>query len=516
MASNANAVPRGRKKNIFARMWGAICNYFRPIGHAMKYGDWATRLSFLISGFGYFFHGREQEIIKHEVVTDENGHSDIVTTSTHHYVTQWLRGLFYLIIEVLVVLAVIFWGVPNFPKLGLNNLAQCSYNEYWEYVCPDGATEGDVAFKILLLSIITIIILIAFLFIHLSSIRGVYKSQCDIAENKTIKSAKDDLHDLIDEKFYVTVLAIPVLGILTFTLVPTVIMIIIGFTNYGGLNDAGQQTDFSNFGWAGFKGWGELFGIGSNDFAIVFGQQLLWTLIWAFLATFTCFFGGLLLALLLNAKRTRFTKVWRTGFVITIAVPQFVSLMLIRYFLDDNGIVNGLLASWGIIDSQNPIKFLTDPFITKVTIIVINCWVGFPYLMLMISGILLNIPADLYESATIDGAGRVKMFWSITMPYIMQVCTPYLISSFVSNINNFNVIYLLTMNTPETNQSYINVSAKQSDLLITWLYNMISAGAEKKYYLASIVGIIMFVISTVFTLITFNLTTGGRKERRMG
>jgi arabinogalactan oligomer/maltooligosaccharide transport system permease protein len=287
-------------------------------------------------------------------------------------------------------------------------------------------------------------------------------------------------------------------------------MILIAFTNYGA-----SGIDAERFTWVGGSNWGNLIGFGGDGFAEVFFKQFLWTIIWAVLATFTCFFGGLLLALLLNSKRTRFVKVWRTGFVITVAVPQFVSLMLIRFFLGDNGIVNNLLMySWHVIDK--PIGFLTDPLITKFTIILVNCWVGFPYLMLMISGILMNIPADLYESARIDGAGKTKMFWSITMPYIMQVCTPYLISSFVSNINNFNVIYLLTMDYNPTEAAYTTVGAKESDLLITWLYNMIAGtNSDNQYYMASIVGIIMFTISTIFTLIAFTQSTKGDRERRM-
>lgn len=512
MAAKTEKQPKAERKNIFARMWGKIRDYFRPLGQALVHGDVWTRLSFLFSGLGYFFHGRDQEILKHEIVKNDDGTSDVVTTSTHQYVNQWLRGVFFLLLEALMITVLVVWGIPNFPKLGLNNLQFCYFDEFFDEICPPGG--ADNAFLIVLQSVLAIVIIVFWLFIHIASIKGVYRSQCDIAENKNIKSAKDDLHDLIDEHFYVTVLTIPVLGILAFTLVPTVMMILIAFTNYGGRVE-GQTIQIDNFSWVGFTNWGELFGIGNgSSFGIVFGQQLLWTLIWAVLATFTCFFGGLLLALLLNSKRTRLTKVWRTGFVLTIAVPQFVTLMLIRYFLDDNGIVNSLLMQWNLI--KEPIRFLTDPMTTKVTIILVNCWVGFPYLMLMISGILLNIPADLYESARIDGAGRVKMFWSITMPYIMQVCTPYLISSLVSNINNFNVIYLLTMGGASANQDYINVGARESDLLITWLYNMIAGGAEHKYYLASIVGIIMFVISTAFTLIAFTQTTKGNRERRLG
>ncbi|MBE6126874.1 MAG: sugar ABC transporter permease [Erysipelotrichaceae bacterium] len=477
---------RKKEKNIFRRFLGKIGDYFRSIGQALVHGDVWTKLSFLISGLGYFVHGHEQEFVRDEIVRGEDGHPDVITVKFRRYVNQWLRGLFYLALEAAAVLVLVFVGIPNFAKLGLNDIV----------------LDKDDSFLILLQSVVTILVLVLFLFLHLGAVRGVYQSELAVKEGRPIKSALQDLHDLIDDRFYVTVLALPIIGILAFTLIPTIMMILIAFTNYGA-----SGIGSSNFSWVGGANWGSLFGLGGGaEFAEVFGKQLLWTLLWAFFATFTCFFGGLLLALLLNSRRTRFTKVWRTGFVITIAVPQFVSLMLIRYFLGDYGIVNNLLVeTWHVIDK--PIGFLSDPLITKFTIILVNCWVGFPYLMLMISGILLNIPADLYESASIDGASRPRMFWSITMPYILQVCTPYLISSFVSNINNFNVIYLLTMDAEEHEMAYQAVNAKQSDLLITWLYNMISAGgATPRYYMASIIGIIMFTISTIFTLIAFNLS----------
>ena len=501
---------------FFARLGRGVVNYFKPLGPALVHGDVFTKLSFLVSGLGYFFHGREQEVIGHEVVNDENGHPDSVLVKSTRHVTQWLRGVFYLAIEALAGLALAFWGIPNFAKLGLTDLKKCYYDqETFEQICPEGGEDNS--FLILLFSVLTILILIAFFFIHLSSIKGVWKSECDIREGKPIKSAKDDIHGLLDEHFYATVLALPVLGILTFTLVPTVMMILIAFTNYGA-KTGGVTVGSDSFTWVGGANWGDLFSIGGSNgaaFLTVFGQQLLWTLLWSFFATITCFFGGLLLALLLNSKRTKFAKVWRTGFVLTIAVPQFVSLMLIRYFLADNGIVNNLLVhSWHWI--EKPIPFLSDPTTMKFTIIAVNCWVGFPYLMLMISGILMNIPADLYESASIDGASKPRMFFSITMPYILQVCTPYLISSFVANINNFNVIYLLTADYHTTDAAYTAMQAKESDLLITWLYNMIAGGAEQKYYMASIVGIIMFAISTAFTLITFTQATKGDRERRLG
>jgi arabinogalactan oligomer/maltooligosaccharide transport system permease protein len=125
----------------------------------------------------------------------------------------------------------------------------------------------------------------------------------------------------------------------------------------------------------------------------------------------------------------------------------------------------------------------------------------------------MNIPTDLYESAQIDGAGKSRMFWSITMPYILQVTSSYLISSFVGNINNFNVIYLLTAGYSTDNVIYGSVSAKETDLLVTWLFNMIQ-GNGYKYYMASVIGIMMFIISAIVTLLTFTQTTKGHREER--
>jgi arabinogalactan oligomer/maltooligosaccharide transport system permease protein len=146
-------------------------------------------------------------------------------------------------------------------------------------------------------------------------------------------------------------------------------------------------------------------------------------------------------------------------------------------------------------------------------VVIINMWVGFPYMMLITTGILMNIPTDLYESAMIDGAGKMRMFRSITMPYILQVTGPYLISSFVGNINNFNVIYLLTSGYSTSNVSFGTVGAKESDLLVTWLFNMCT-GFGYRYNMASVIGIIVFIISAIATLLAFTQTTKGHREER--
>jgi arabinogalactan oligomer/maltooligosaccharide transport system permease protein len=256
-------------------------------------------------------------------------------------------------------------------------------------------------------------------------------------------------------------------------------------------------------------------------FGYSFRRILVWTLVWAVVATFTTYIGGILLSLLINNEKTKLPKVWRTLFMVAIAVPQFVSLLLVRNFFANTGIVNticsnigltGFLKSIGLVHkSLNYIPFLTDPNWAKVTIIMINIWIGVPYLMLITTGVLMNIPVDLMESARIDGANKFQIFRKITMPYVLFVTGPYLVTQFVGNINNFNVIYLLTQDVYTTqNQALANSNAKEVDLLVTWLFRLTQD--YYNYKMASVIGILVFVICAVFTLIAFNYMIKGDKE----
>ena len=155
-------------------------------------------------------------------------------------------------------------------------------------------------------------------------------------------------------------------------------------------------------------------------------------------------------------------------------------------------------------------QFGLDITTTRICIIIVNMWIGVPYSMLICSGILMNIPADLYESAKIDGAGPVRCFFKITLPYMLFVTGPYLITQFIGNINNFNVIFLLSGGAPGDILKYTD-GAKGTDLLITWLYKL-SLGIDKDYKLASVIGILVFVISAVFSLLVYNKSSAVKKE----
>ena len=187
-------------------------------------------------------------------------------------------------------------------------------------------------------------------------------------------------------------------------------------------------------------------------------------------------------------------------FVITSAVPQFVTLLVMRLLLDNQGIINAMMGT--------SIRFLSDTGWARVSVIVVNMWIGIPYTMLSVSGILMNIPEDLYESARIDGANAVQQFTKITLPYISFVMTPYLISTFVGNINNFNVIFFLTGGAPVPVD--YSAGAGSTDLLVTWLYKL--TVNEQDYKLAAVIGIIVFVLCATCSLITFNMSKATKNE----
>jgi arabinogalactan oligomer/maltooligosaccharide transport system permease protein len=199
---------------------------------------------------------------------------------------------------------------------------------------------------------------------------------------------------------------------------------------------------------------------------------------------------------------------WRTLFIVAIAIPQFVTLLLMQKILDGDGILNKLL---GV-----NVLWLTDQryfaLLPRTMIILVNIWLGVPYTLLMCSGILMNIPTDYYEAAKIDGANPVTIFFAITLPYMLHVTAPYLITQFVGNINNFNVIWLLTGGGPVDNLHYGGGSQAQStDLLVTWLYRL-TTDQNPKYNVASVIGIVIFAISAVLSLITYNRTSAAKSE----
>ncbi|KMT31235.1 putative arabinogalactan oligomer transport system permease protein GanP [Melissococcus plutonius] len=306
------------------------------------------------------------------------------------------------------------------------------------------------------------------------------------------------MSSLLNENFYITLISLPFLGVLLFTVLPLVYMTSIAFTSY----DHNHLPSKNLFHCVGFSNFNEMI---HGDIAGTFFPIFIWTIVWAILATITTFFFGILLALLINTKGIKGKKVWRTIFVITMAVPQFVSLLIMANLFNNSGPINTLLQKWQWI--TQPIPFLTNGIMAKITIIIVNMWVGIPVTMLVTTSILTNLPKDQIEAAELDGATKVQIFKKITFPQILFVMFPSLIQQFIININNFNVIFLLTGGQPANSNYY---SAGETDLLVTWLYKLTVTVAD--YNLASVIGIIIFILSATFSLLAYTRSNSFKTE----
>lgn len=412
---------------------------------------------------------------------------------------QFGKGLLYLLSELAFFRFFFGFGwkyLSHFGTLGENTQLKVWNEELQIYQ----RVPGDNSMLILLFSVLTIAAAILFVYLWFLNLKSAGEL-CELdAQGKHIPSFREDLKSLLDSRFHTTLLAAPMISLVAFTVLPIVFMVLIAFTNF----DSAHQPPGELFTWTGMTNVTDIF-LGNQTKTHTFFGIFGWTIIWAILATFTNYILGMLLAILINHKLVKMKKVWRTLFVISIAIPQFVSLLLISRALEPMGAVNIALMKLGWISA--PLPFLTDKTLARICVVVINMWIGIPYTMLTFSGVLMNIPADLYESAELDGAGSFRRFTSITLPYMIFVTAPATITTFVGNINNFNVIYLLTGGGPFALDYY---QAGKTDLLVTWLYKL--TVDQHDYALASTIGIFIFMIVSTLSITVYNRTSAVKKE----
>ena len=470
---------KARKKPGVVRFFEGIAEFFTSTVKAFVEGDIFVKLSALLCGTSCFAR------------------------------KQYLKGFFICLIQAAIMLVFPTFFFPYMSKLSTLGTVQqkrvfnpeTMKNEFNDY---------DNSFLILLFGVLGVVLLITAVILWMRNLRNAREVELTAKSGKHVNTFRDDLNDALDRKFHRTLLTLPVLGVVVFTIVPLFILIAVAFTNY----DQQHMPPAALFTWVGLANFASLFGGQSLSmtFSYAFGKVLSWTLVWAFFATFTTFFGGVFLAMFINNKNTKCPRLWRTLFMITIAVPQFVTLLLVRNFFSDAGIFNTMMNNAGVTDllktigllgqGMDHIPFLTDQHWAKFMIIMINIWVGIPYQMLIATGVLMNIPSDILEASTIDGASPLQCFIHIKLPYLLSVQGPALVTDFVKNVNNFNVIYLLTQDVYKTkDQAMAASSAKEVDLLVTWLFRLTQE--QYNYKMAAVIGIMVFIICAIFTLVCF-------------
>lgn len=465
----------------------ALGKYFKDFGVAFAKGDIWVKLSAVLMGAGYFVR------------------------------KQVINGIIMCLVEAMFVVLCVGYAAPNLAKFG--TLGTVQFEQVFDpLTMTSTVNDYDNSFLILLNSIISLFLIFVFILFYISNMKAVYRLQLKKENGEHINTFREDVRAMFNEKFHITLLTLPAIGIIIMNILPILVLIAVAFTNY----DQQHMPPNALFTWVGWSNFKNLF---TSSVTVTFGYSfrkiLVWTLEWAVLATFTTYIGGILMAKFINDKRTKLPKLWRTLFIIAIAVPQFVTLLLVRSFFADSGIVNTFCTNIGLTDflknvglvpsNLSYIPFLTNPGWAKVMIVIINIWIGIPYQMLVATGVLMNIPEDQIESARIDGANPMQIFVKITMPYMLFVTGPSLITDFVKNINNFNVIYLLTQDVFVTSDQLLaNSNAKEIDLLVTWLFRL--TNEYYNYKMASVIGIIVFIICAAFTLVTFSRTIKGDKE----
>lgn len=438
--------------------------------NAVKKGGIETKLSMVLMGFGNIVHG------------------------------QMIKGLIYLAVEAAYVVFMVMAGahcIAMLPSLG-----SVEQQEVWNEAAQVYTyTKGDQSILILLYGVATILLTFLMVCAWRGTLKSAYKAECLAKEGRHVNNFREDLKSLLYENLQRLLMTPPMAFIALFTILPLIFMICMAFTNYSKIGE-----HLVLFDWVGLDNFKTLFD-SSSILGSTFWSVLGWTLVWAFFATFSNYIFGMIVSLLINRRGTRAKGFWRFCFVLSCAVPMFVSLLIMRTMLQPEGAINVLLRNLGIIAQDASLPFFTDPTWARVTVIIINIWVGVPYTLLQLTGVLQNIPEEFYEAARVDGANAVQIFFKITLPYMLYVTTPYLITTFTGNVNNFNVIYLLSGGDPVTD---VGATAGKTDLLVTWLYKLT---IDKQYYnIGAVIGILTFIILAIGALITYRNSKSYKEE----
>jgi arabinogalactan oligomer/maltooligosaccharide transport system permease protein len=254
--------------------------------------------------------------------------------------------------------------------------------------------------------------------------------------------------------------------------------------------------------------------VGFKNFETIFTDEQLraplfkvisWTFIFAFSTVLTTFVLGMAVALLFNHEKLKFKRAYRSIMILPYAFPAFLSVYVwVGLFNKENGFVNTVILGQTPGDEAN-FPWLTEEGPARLAVLLVNLWLGFPYMFLIVTGALQSIPAELTEAATIDGASPWQGFRFIKLPLLLVSIAPLLISSFAFNFNNFTIIYLLTKGGPN-DSGVTDYDVGGTDILITFVYKIAFSGTGQNYGLASAFSILIFLVVGTLSLISFRRT----------
>ncbi|MEQ6375446.1 ABC transporter permease subunit [Bacillaceae bacterium S4-13-56] len=397
------------------------------------------------------------------------------------YNRRFVKGLLFLVIEAAFIIT-----MYDFLNIGL-----------WGIVTLGTIPRVDHSIILLIQGIIAVLVLAFAIALYIFNVVDARKDAIKLAKGEKLPSLVQEMKNTYDKGFpYMLIL--PGFIMLVFVVIlPLLFMISLAFTNYNLYNSPPRNL----LDWVGFANFGKLLeaGIWKDTFFSVFT----WTVVWTVVATTLQIALGLFLALLVNDKRIKFKRTIRTVLILPWAVPAFVSILIFSaLFNGEFGAINReILGPLGMA-----VPWMLDPFWSKIALILIQTWLGFPFVFALFTGVLQSIPTDMYEAADVDGATRMQKFRNITFPFVLFSTAPLLIMQYAGNFNNFNIIYLFNEGGPAVRGQ----NAGGTDILISWVYKL--TFDTNNYNMAAAITIIMGLIVSIFAFFQFRRTASFKEE----
>ncbi len=392
------------------------------------------------------------------------------------YNKQWLKALIFFLTTAAFIL--VFFDLLN---MGL-----------WGIVTLGVETPRDNSVFLLAEGILSLIVLAFGIGLYYLNIRDAYANGKRRDNGLPIQHLKDNYHNLINQG-YPYLISGPALILLIFSVVfPILFSFALAFTNY----DLYHSPPANLFDWVGLQTFKQIFTV--NIWRRTFFDVLSWTVVWTLFASTLQITLGVFLAVLVNQKELHFKKLIRTIFVLPWAVPGFVTILVFAGMFNNSfgAINNDILAFFKI----SPVMWMTDATWTRVALIIIQGWLGFPYIFTVSTGVLQSIPDDLYEAANMDGATALQKFRNITLPVILTAMAPTLITQYTFNFNNFNIIYLFNGGGPAVAGS----TAGGTDILVSWIYKLTMQSSQ--YAIAAALTILLSVFVITIAMWQFRRT----------
>ncbi|GFP19267.1 arabinogalactan oligomer / maltooligosaccharide transport system permease protein [Candidatus Hakubella thermalkaliphila] len=408
------------------------------------------------------------------------------------YNRQFGKGILFAAVEILFIV----YMLP-FVSRGLWGLV--TLGEIPQRMEAGKILPGDHSIFLMIYGIMSVLLLLVFAAIYVMNYFDARRVGEQRDKGKPVKNIINSIATLYEKGFPYLVLTPAGIFLLFLTVLPLIFGMLIAFTNYSGPHNVPPRALVD---WVGFKIFMELFRL--PLLRETFFGVAAWTITWALAATFTTFFEGLIMAVLINRHGIKLKRFWRTIYILPWAMPGFISILIMRNMFNGHfGPINRYLEFIGL----PAVPWFAETEWARTTAIIVNLWLGFPYFMAMMSGVISGISKDLYEAADVEGASSRQQFWKITVPLVLYMTAPLLIMGFAFNFNNFNMIYLLTSGLP-SNASYF--FAGDTDIFLSWIYKLTLERSQ--FHLASAVSIIIFIFLAGISIYNFKNTRAFKEE----